>query len=168
MSIPKRYGDPCHIISNNRTFFVTSSTQNKRQLLQSAQLAKLFIENLYCYRGQNKFRLHEFVVMPDHFHLIITVGSDITIEKAMQFIKGAFTYRANKDHAVYAPFWQKGFSEVRILHAGSYSNFREYIHQNPVKRRLAIMPEEYEFSSARPGFDLDPAPVGLTAERRSA
>jgi putative transposase len=44
-----------------------------------------------------KFRLHDFVVMPDHLHLLITVGSGMTIEKAMQFIKGGFSYRLKKE-----------------------------------------------------------------------
>jgi hypothetical protein len=57
---------------------------------------------------------------------------------------------------------------VRILQVNSYSNFREYIHQNPVKRLLTIAPEDYEYSSACQGFELDAAPAGLAASKRSA
>jgi REP element-mobilizing transposase RayT len=32
--------------------------------------------------------LHEFVIMPDHFHLIITPEERIPLEKAIQYIKG--------------------------------------------------------------------------------
>ncbi len=59
--------------------------------------AQLFVRTLYEYRAQHKYRLHEFVVMPDHFHLLITVGSEITIERAMQFIKGGFAFRAGRE-----------------------------------------------------------------------
>jgi len=50
-----------------------------------------------------------------------------------------------------------------------YYAFREYIHLNPVKRGLASLPEEYPFSSARPGFNLDRLlqrlnPVSFSAE----
>jgi REP-associated tyrosine transposase len=88
MAIPGRHSDPSRILSDQRTFFVTSSILGKRNLLQSARAADLFIQVLYDYRAQGKYRLHEFVVMPEHFHLLITVGADMTIERAMQLVKG--------------------------------------------------------------------------------
>jgi REP element-mobilizing transposase RayT len=51
-----------------------------------SRLRKLRDEVLLGYREQNKYLLHEFVVMPDHFHLILTpIG--ITLERAMQLVK---------------------------------------------------------------------------------
>jgi len=160
MSTPPRRSDAANIISNARTFFVTSSTWEKRNLLQSDRSAGLFLKVLYEYRAQGKFRLHEFVVMPDHFHILLTVGSEISLERAVQFIKGGFSFRAGKDFGIRAPVWQKGFSEVRVLDAQVYTQTREYIHNNPVKRHLAATPEQYPYSSAHPGFELDPPPRG--------
>jgi REP element-mobilizing transposase RayT len=88
MAIPRRYSDPSRTIAGSRTFFVTSSISEKRNLLQSDRSAELFVRVVYEYRIQGKFRLHEFVVMPDHFHLLLTVGSELTIERALQFIQG--------------------------------------------------------------------------------
>jgi len=161
MSIPPRRAEPEQIASNTRTFFVTSSTWDKRNLLQSDRAAGLFLKVLYEYRAQGKFRLHEFVVMSDHFHLLLTVGSEITIEKAIQFIKGGFAFRAGKELGVKAPFWQKGFSEVRILDSPAYAQVREYIRNNPVKRRLVPAADQYLFSSAHLGFELELPPQGL-------
>jgi putative transposase len=161
MSIPPRRAEPEEIASNARTFFVTSSTWNKRNLLQSDRAAGLFLKVLYEYRAQGKFRLHEFVVMPDHFHLLLTVGSEISVEKAVQFIKGGFAFRAGKELGMKATLWQKGFSEVRILDSPAYAQVREYIRGNPVKRRLVLTTEQYPFSSAHSGFELDPSPQGL-------
>ena len=161
MSIPPRRAEPEQIASNARTFFVTSSTWDKRNLLQSDRAAGLFLKVLYEYRAQGKFRLHEFVVMPDHFHLLVTVRGEISIEKAVQFIKGGHAFRAGRDLGMKAPFWQKGFSEARVLDASAYAQVRDYIRGNPVKRRLAVVAEEYPFSSARSGFELDTPPQGL-------
>lgn len=97
MAIPVRHAGPENAIASARTFFITSSTAGKRNLLQSDRSAKLFIDVLYAYRAQGKFRLHEFVVMPDHFHLLMTIDSEITIERAIQFIKGGFAFRAGKE-----------------------------------------------------------------------
>jgi putative transposase len=168
MSIPRRHSDPARAVAYQRTFFVTSSIFGKRSLLQSMRAAKLLVEVLYDYRTQGRYLLHEFAIMPDHFHLLITVGSNITIERAVQFIKGGFAFRAGRELGFCAPVWQRGFSEIRILDAPTFLKTRAYIHANPVKRGLAAAPAEYEFSSARSGFELDAPPQWLKPDRELA
>jgi putative transposase len=161
MAIPIRHSAPSRIVAGARTFFVTSSISGKRNLLQSDRSAGLFVRVLYDYRAQGKFRLHEFVVMPDHFHLLLTVGCDTTIERAMQFIKGGFAFRAGRELGFGAPVWQKGFSEVRIRDLDAFRRVGEYIRNNPVTRHLVSEAKEFPHSSAHVGFELDPAPQGL-------
>lgn len=109
MSIPIRNADPLNVIASDRTFFITSSTWEKRGLLQSARSATLFIDVLHHYREQRKYLLHEFVVMPDHFHLLLTVDTEMTVEKAVQLIKAVSRFGpvANLDSA--HPFGRRGF-----------------------------------------------------------
>ena len=148
------------MLSHERTFFVTSSIAQKRRLLQSIRAAELFIDTLYDYRAKGNYRLHEFVVMPDHFHLLLTV-TELSIERAVQLIKGGFAFRTGKQLGFRAPVWQKGFSETRILNARSYMEVRAYIRDNPVIRHLAATQEDYAYSSANPKFELDPQPQRL-------
>ena len=101
--------------------------------------------------------------MTDHFHALITLGPEITIERAVQFVKGGFAFRAGKELGFKAPVWQRGFSEVRVYDSVAIARFKEYIAQNPVKRGLAKTPEECLYSSAHGGFDLDEVPQGLKA-----
>ena len=116
---------------------------------------------LYDYRGQGKFRLHEFVVMPDHFHLLLTAGRELSIEKAVQFVKGGCAFRMGRELGFKSPVWQRGFSEVRVLDVDQYEQMAKYIRNNPVKRHLVLRPEDFLYSSAHAGFELDPAPQGL-------
>jgi len=88
MAVPTRRVDPSQIVAGARTFFVTSSVWRKQNLLQSDKAAELFLRVLYDYRAQSKFRLHDFVVMLNHFHILFTVGSEMSVEQAVQFIKG--------------------------------------------------------------------------------
>lgn len=161
MSIPSRNSSPPRSIPYHRTFFVTSSTHGKRSLLQSTRAAALLLDVLDHYRKQGKYLLHEFVIMPDHFHVMITVAPNVTIERAVQFIKGGFAFRAGRELGLRAPIWQKGFSETRILDRPAYLRTRTYIHANPVSRGLAANPADYEFSSARSSFALDAPPRWL-------
>src|ERR1700675_4368561 len=74
------------------TYFITASTWEKKGLLQSERMAKLLIDVFFNYQKQGKYCLHEFVVMPNHFHLLITPASLVTLEKGVQFIKGGFSF----------------------------------------------------------------------------
>jgi len=168
MAIPLRHADPLQITAGARTFFVTSSICGKRNLLQSDRSAKLFVRVLYGYRAQGKFRLHEFVVMPDHFHVLLTVECEMTIERAVQFIKGGFAFGAGRELGFSAPVWQKGFSEVRIQDADAFLHSSKYIRNNPLARHLATDASQYPYSSAYEGFELDPAPQGLKPNSQSS
>ncbi len=116
-----------------------------RTLLQSERNATLFIDALRSYVRAGKFKVHDFVVMPDHVHLLITVGGNVSIEKAVQFIKGGFSYRLAKEHGYSGEVWQRGFSEVRVDDRESFVRHRDYIAQNPVKRGLVNSAEEFPY-----------------------
>jgi putative transposase len=143
-----------HATYNGQTYFITSETSERRMYFGNERWAKLFLEALYHYR-ERAFLLHDFVVMPEHFHLTITPVS--SLEKAVQFIKGGFSFRAKRELECNWEIWQRGFSDHRIRDRADYEIHRNYIHQNPVKRRLVLAPRDYPYSSASGAFELDPA-----------
>jgi putative transposase len=95
--------------------------------------------------SSGKFEIHDFVIMPDHVHLLLSVGQDMTIEKAMQLIKGRFSYRLKHEYGYLGAVWQVGFSESRADDAASFKQHRAYIAQNPVRAGLAENPGEYPY-----------------------
>ena len=92
-----------------RTYFTTSVTANRRRLCQVETAANLLIETLTHYRNQNRYQLHAFVVMPDHLHAILTPAPDVSLEKAMQFIKGGFSFRLKGNFDV----WSRSFNQTK-------------------------------------------------------
>jgi putative transposase len=141
----------------NRTFFITSVTAQRRTLFQRYAAADLFVDVLLHYRIQGKYLLHEFVVMPDHFHALITPSYEISLEKAVQFVKGGFSFRLKSN----IPVWQASFANHRIHDEEDFQRHREYIRMNPVRARLVGRAEEYAHSSANGKSVLDPMPPGL-------
>jgi putative transposase len=148
MAKPARNSNRRAIIAERRIFFVTSKTSMGRQLLQTKAAAELLIDVLRSYTLAGKFKIHEFVVMPDHFHVLISLNGNTSIERAMQFIKGGYSFRRKKELGLTREIWQRGFSEVRIVDRKSYLAHREYIDDNPVKAGLAARAEEYPYCSA--------------------
>ncbi len=146
--------------TSRSTYFISSSAYQKENLLQSHRMAGLFVDVLLHYRQQKKYLLHEFVVMPDHFHLLIT-PADVALERALQFVKGGFSYRAKNELGFRREIWQTSFHDHRVRDAEEYAHFRKYIHENPVKRHPCRTPEDYPYSSANGKFELDPVPQWL-------
>jgi len=145
----------------SNTFFITTSTDGGRFLLQSERLVNLFLATLFSYCEAKKFQVHEFVLMPNHVHLLTTPCEGISIERALQFIKGGFSHRARKEFGTTSEIWQRGYVDHRVRDAGDYAQHREYIRANPVRAHLANSPEEYRYCSAYPGFVVDAIPQGL-------
>ncbi len=105
----------------------------------------LFIETLRSYVVARKFKVHDFVVMPDHVHLLITVEDDMTVEKAMQHIKGVCSLRLKRERGYSGEVWQHGLSEVRVDDRESFLRHREYIAENPIQAGLADLPGEFPY-----------------------
>ena len=151
-----------------RTFFVGSVTWGRRAIFRAEPLARLFLEVLRDYRLQRRYLLHEFVVMPEHFHLLLTPAPDVSLEKAAQFIKGGFSFRVKHELGLAIEVWQPGPPSHRIRDAADYARHVEYIWQNPVKRHLVETAQEYPYSSASGALEVDSAPPGLKAQTRRA
>jgi putative transposase len=100
MAIPKRRG------GLSGTYFIMSRTWEGRSLFQKDAACQIFLQTLLHYREEGVFRLHSFVLMPDHFHLLVTPSLETTIERAVQYIKGGSAHRIGKELDLRFPVWQ--------------------------------------------------------------
>jgi putative transposase len=143
-----------------RTYLVTAVTAQRRRIFQVTATAELFEQTLLDYHSQGRFLLHAFVIMPDHFHALITPAPDISLEKAMQFIKGGFSFRLKSKLDV----WMRGFNESQVLTEEKFVGCVRYIEQNPVRRLLVKSAEAYPFSSAAHGA-MDSMPLHMQSNK---
>ena len=135
---------PCHGASRQkcfssehseplRTFFVTTVTNMGRRLLQSERNAELLIDVLRSLVAECKFELHDFVIMPDHLHLLLTVYDEMTIEKAMQLIKGRFSHRLSHEVRIQG----RGLAEG--IHRSAGNESREFRKASAnISRRIRL------------------------------
>ena len=144
---------------SGRAFFVTSVAWRRLPIFRVEARARLLIEVLLGYRDHGKYLLHEFVVMPDHIHLLLTPAGEVSLEKAVQFVKGGYSYRLRKVEKIQV--WQESFTNHRIRDFEDYQRHCEYVRMNPVRARLVRDAGAYAFSSASSGVRLDGVPVGL-------
>ena len=143
------------------TYFVTSSASGKKNFFQTDRMANLLLEVLLHYRSEQKYLLHEFVIMPNHFHLLVTPAEENTLEKSVQFVKGGFSHRVRKELGFVGEVWQTSFEDRRVRELTDYQGFAEYIHQNPVRAGLVSRREDYLYGSAGGRYELDAIPQRL-------
>jgi putative transposase len=140
-----------------RTYFVTTVTAGRRHLFQVEATANLLLDTILEYRAKGRFALHAFVIMPDHVHVLITPAHDVSLEKAMQFIKGGFSFRLKNKFDV----WTRGFNESQILSVEKFEACKTYIEQNPVRAGLVESATVYAYSSTNRHDEIDPRPKHL-------
>jgi putative transposase len=137
------------------TYALTTATYQRRALFVVTKNAEMLVKALFHYRDQGRYRLHGFVVMPEHLHVLLTPSESQTIERCAQCIKGGFSHEVRKQFA--GEVWQTGFHEHRIRDAEDFQRQLGYIAANPWKRRLA----DYPFVHTRFIDLLDPMPAHL-------
>ena len=135
-----------------RTYFVVVVTANRRRLFQVESAADLLLDVMRSYHTQGRFGLHAFVIMPDHVHLLPTPAHDVSLEKAVQFIKGGFSFRFKNGRDVS----ERSFNEMQIVRLEKFEACRRYIQGNPVRARMSMAEQEYRYSSARLMDCVDP------------
>ena len=125
----------------------------------------MFVDVLQYYRREKKLLVHEFTVMPDHVHVLVTTAE--TAEMATKRMKGCFSTRAIKELGYRDKIWQPGYFEKTVREYEQYQSIATYIRQNPVKAGLAKHEQDWEFGSASGLFEVDEHPQWSKAERLS-
>ena len=123
------------------------------------QIAEILVQIMARYRDRGDYLLHEFVVMPNHIHLLLTPSSTTSLEKAVQLIKGGSSHEIHKQCDRKMEIWQEGFHDWTIRNTNDWQAKVEYIRMNPVRAKLVEKPEQWPYSSASCTIELDAVPA---------
>jgi putative DNA methylase len=116
--------------------------------LRQPAIADMVVEALH-YNAEvlDHYRLHAFVIMPNHVHLLATPA--IELPKLTKSLKGITAKRANLLLSLTGqPFWQAESYDHLIRSDVEFNNIRKYIEENPVRAGLVTEAREYPWSSA--------------------
>jgi len=123
--------------------------------LRKPEIAGMVVEAIR-FRDQAHYDLHDFVVMANHVHLLITPR--VPVSKLMQSLKRYTAREANKILCLTGkPFWKHESYDRLVRDEREFQRIARYIAMNPVKAGLAALPEDFPWSSARP---IDNRPAG--------
>jgi putative transposase len=151
-----------HRIYGGRDFhFISCSCYQRRPLLKSAQERNTFLEILEQVRKKYDFRISGYVVMPEHFHVLMSEPRQVAPSTVMQVLKqrvarrllpnrrGDSNRRCSPEDGGRRRFWQSRFYDFNVWNKKKHIEKLRYMHRNPVTRGLVSRPEDWEWSSFR-------------------
>lgn len=115
--------------------------------LADPRAARIVQDALLHFDGE-RYRLHAWVVMPNHVHLLLTPIEGHSLAQITHSLKSYTAHRINHVLGRHGEFWQRESFDRYIRDAHHFAAAREYIEANPVKAGLCGKSEEWEFSSA--------------------
>ena len=143
--------------------FITCSCYRRLPLLRSVRARNTFVKILDEVRDRYGFLLVGYVVMPEHIHLLISEPSKGTPSTVMQVLKQRISRRLRRKHRRANPrqlrfrfhaaqnslpqFWQRRFYDFNVWSSKKIREKLEYMHANPVKRRLVRHPKNWPWGS---------------------
>jgi putative transposase len=130
--------------------FLTQVVEGREPVFRDVALAELLLETLRNVKQLHPYNMLGYVILPDHFHLLIQV-TEGNFSIIMHSLKPNFT-KAYKSmlgltSADAMKFWQKRFWDHVIRDDRDFENHLHYIHFNPVKHGYVTDPRSWKYSS---------------------
>src|SRR5215472_9790453 len=145
----------------NDLHFVTFSCYRRRAHLGSVRTRNRFVKILDQVRLRFGFDLLGYVVMPEHVHLLVGEPAKGNPSKALQVLKQRVSRSLRRRKAARSKqmelafalqdespaFWQRRFYDFNVWSEKKLREKLEYMHANPVIRKLVKHPREWPWSS---------------------
>ncbi|MGB8378113.1 MAG: transposase [Rhodanobacteraceae bacterium] len=91
--------------------------------------------------------LHAFVMMDNHFHLLLTPSAVGTLSRAMHWVGQSYVQAFNLRHRRCGALWQGRFKSCLVQSERYLLTVMRYIELNPVRAAMVQAPEDYRWSS---------------------
>ncbi len=143
-------GRPLRIEYPGALYHITSRGNEKREIFRDDGDRKKFCEVLADYHDRFNVYIHSFVLMKNHYHLILETPQ-ANLLKVMHGINGKYTGYFNRKYGRNGHLFQGRYKGILVDKDAYLLQLSRYVHLNPVKAGIIDKPERYEWSSY-PGF----------------
>ena len=162
-----------HFYGLNHLHYITTSTYRRARVFDSERFKRRFVGTWAELRGQLGFRIMGYVLMPEHFHVLLWPSELANPSQIMQKLEErtakfilkslrekaesawcqgmlrAFTLPPTVHHHAHHRVWQRRFYDMNIWSDKKVSEKLDYMHNNPVKRGLVEKAGDWPWSSWR-------------------
>jgi putative transposase len=136
--VPKQSTLPYHISARciNREWFK----------IPINEVWEIFEDCLFVTKHQFKLSIHAFVLMSNHFHLLVS-APEANISQAMEYFMREVSRQITKRAGRINQTWGGRHNKTLIESFHDFQNAYKYVYRNPVEARLCKRVEEYSYST---------------------
>jgi putative transposase len=143
-------------------FYHVMARGNRREnIFMDDDDRRFFLKTLSDACGMTGWRVHAWVLMGNHYHLLLETPEANLVE-GMKWLQNAYTRRFNVRHGLWGRLFGDRYKSVLVEGEGYYyETLVNYIHLNPVRARLVNPAKgegilDYRWSSVAGGYALPP------------
>lgn len=128
-------------------YHITGRCQNKAPFPISLEAVwKIFEEELFLSRLKYGLKIHAFVLMPNHFHLIASIG-DTPLGVILRELMGNTSRRINELAGGINHLWGDNAHRSVVDNNQYFNTVYRYVYQNPRRAKLVARCEDWPFST---------------------
>ena len=101
------------ILEDGGCYHVSARANHREMLLNEDDSRSLFLSIVRRAKQKFRFKLHNIVIMGNHFHFLIRTEHGTTLSKVMKWILGVFAMNWNRIHGMWGHFWG---DRKRLIH----------------------------------------------------
>jgi putative transposase len=131
---------------SDRYFFITCKLLRSRRALDEQDFGRL-ARSLARMRRKHGFALTAWVLLPDHWHVILYPPHPLTISYLLTALKVSSRVAVNHGRRETGELWQGRFFDHALRRVKEYWETVEYLPLNPVRRGLVTQPAQWRWSS---------------------
>lgn len=170
------------IIPEYNMYFISSTIIDSVPLIINEDIFLIILNSFKFCQINKKLFIYGYVIMPNHFHIIISMDDASRIPSVVRDLKRHtsqeitiyLTKLSDQKHLFWIkPFWgkridnvwQPGYHPQAIISEEIFIQKLTYIHENPVKKGFVLKPEGWKYSSARNYVQNDHSVIKLDIDK---
>jgi len=142
---------------------VTSRGNRRQEIYRDDADRRSFLDRLAEAVAWTRWRLHAWVLMTNHYHLIVETPEP-NLARGMQRLNGAYAIAFNRRHGQVGHLLQGRYKSILVERETHLLELTRYVVLNPVRAGMVAHPEAYEWSSYRETAGLRPRPDWLEVD----
>lgn len=133
------------MLQTGARYHVVARAHGKAMIMAEKKMKYMFEETIARARLKYKFRVENFCIMGNHFHLLIQPAKGENLSRIMQWILSVFAVRYNKVHGRCNAVWGGRFFSKIISGLQEVLHTMDYIDDNPVMANLSYERDQWRF-----------------------
>lgn len=137
-----------HQLNRSLLYHVFSRSNARLPIFHEPEDFRHFITLLKSYAEAFSLQIYHWVIMANHYHLLLEIYEPEQISRCMAGLARAYTHYYHKTYQTSGYLWQGRFKLQPIEKERYLVACGRYIERNPVRAGIVVAAELYPYSSA--------------------